>query len=476
VAVSVLAVAAVVAVGLAARQGTRQEFRRFQELVKVGAPFDLPPGLAAALDGRCCSNESLAAGAAVLPAGRGLLVLDAETREVVALGGASAAALRNLRVTVHKDRLDISGTRVRDGAAEEVALVLRDADAPRIALSDGRRATVHVLPMPPADAQQPAAAFLGSIDRRLLVATTIVAAVVLLVTWGVAGRVVEPIREVATAAGDVARGDLSRRVDARGSDEIAVLARAFNAMASELERQQDLRRTLVHDVAHELRTPLTALQCRLESVLDRMAADPRQALLGATEEVAHLTRLVDDLQELALAEAGELRLAVEDVALEPVVHSAIRAAGLTEDPRLRFDVDSAVAARGDPVRVRQAVLNLLTNADRHTPRDGRITIGVNRDGERAVIAVHNSGSTLDDEQLARVFDRFWRADPARQRATGGTGLGLAIVKHLAEAQQGRAWARRDADGVTFGFALPAGTTCDTDPDSRRSSPSHHSPS
>jgi signal transduction histidine kinase len=456
VAVGFLAVAAVVAVGLAARQGTRQEFRRFQELVSVGPGglADLPlADLAAALDGRCCSEEALAAAATVLPAGRGFLVLDVETRQPIAVAGGPAGALRDVRVTATDDRIDIVGTRVHGGAAEQVALVLRDHGASRIALADGRRATVHVLPLPPADAQQPAAAFLGSVDRRLLVATTIVAAVVLFVTWGLAGRVVDPIREVAKAAGDVARGNLSRRVEARGSDEIARLAHAFNAMASELERQQQLRRNLVHDVAHELRTPLTALRCRLESVLDRMAADPTRALYGASEEVAHLTRLVDDLQELALAEAGELRLAVDDLSLEPIVRSAIRAAGLDGDPRLRLDVDDAVAARGDGVRVRQALLNLLTNADRHAPPDGRITVSVRRVGERAVVAVHNTGSTLDDEQLARVFDRFWRADPARQRDTGGTGLGLAIVRHLIEAQQGRVWAQREADGVTFGFAL-----------------------
>lgn len=459
VAVGILAVAAVVAVGLAARQSTRQEFRRFQELVKIvpgpaqNLPFDQ---LAAELDGRCCSVETLSAAAATLPPGRGFLVLDEPQRQLVATGGAAAGAFRNLRTTATADGVILQGTRVRNGVAEDVTLVLRDGGAPRITLADGRRATVHVLPAVEADeAAQPAAAFLGSVDRRLLIATTLVAAVVLLVTWGLAGRVVEPIREVANAAGDVARGDLSRRVDVRGSDEIAALTHAFNAMASDLERQQKLRRNLVHDVAHELRTPLTALRCRLESIIDGMASDPKDALQGANDEVAHLTRLVDDLQDLALAEAGELRLAIADARLEPIVQSATRTAGLDGDPRVRFDLDPGVAARCDAVRLRQALLNLLTNAHRHTPAEGTITIRVTRDADDAVVSVHNTGSTLDDEQLTRVFDRFWRADPARQRETGGTGLGLAIVKHLVEAQRGRVWAQRERDGVTFSLALRA---------------------
>jgi signal transduction histidine kinase len=456
VAVGILAVAAIVAVGLAARQGTRLEFRRFQELVDVGpgAPLHVPLAeLAAQLDGRCCAEEVLHAAAATLPSGRGFLVLDADTRQVVATGGATAGVDRDLRVTATGDRIAIDGRRVQDGVAEDVSLVLRDGGAPRILLADGRRATVHVLPVRSADGRQPAAAFLGSIDRRLLIATTIIAAVVLLVTWELAGHVVEPIREMSVAARDVARGDLARRVDARGSDEIAALAHAFNAMASDLERQQELRRNLVHDVAHELRTPLTALRCRLESMIDGVAVDPTQALQGANQEVAHLKRLVDDLEDLALAEAGELRLAIATVSLEPIVRSATQAAGLEGDRRLRLDVDRGVTVHGDAVRLRQALLNLLTNADRHTPADGTITIRVARDADEAVVSVHNTGSTLDDQQLARAFDRFWRADPARQRETGGSGLGLAIVKHLIQAQRGRVWAKREADGVRFGFAV-----------------------
>jgi len=202
-----------------------------------------------------------------------------------------------------------------------------------------------------------------------------------------------------------------------------------------------------------LRTPLTALRCRLESILDGVSADPQQAVEGAAEEVRHLSRLVDDLQELALAEAGELALARTSIDVADVIASAARATGLDADPRLQLDIASGLLARGDPVRVRQVLVNLMTNAQRYTPAGGRITVDAqNSDGE-VRIEVHNTGSDLTAEQIARVFDRFYRADPARQRTTGGAGLGLAIVKHLVEAHGGRVWARAGT-GVTFGFSLP----------------------
>ena len=285
-------------------------------------------------------------------------------------------------------------------------------------------------------------------------------------TWAIARRIIRPIGELGDAARDLAQGNLSRRVETRGSDEVAELARSFNAMAAELERQQDLRRRLVHDVAHELRTPLTALRCRLETMRDGLAVDPQQALAGANDEVRHLLRLVDDLQELALAEARELRLSIGDVAIADVAISAARAAGLEDDARLRLVVDARLTARADPVRVRQVLLNLLTNADRHTPAGGEITVRGARAGGDIAVEVHNTGSALDpstDEGLRPVLSRRSRA-AARD---GRHGAGLAIVRHLVEAQGGRV-GRGDASGVTFRFTLPGAPSLDRSPrDSER---------
>jgi two-component system sensor histidine kinase BaeS len=325
----------------------------------------------------------------------------------------------------------------------------------RIAMADGSAATVQVVPMRRPDADQPAAQFLGSIDRRLLLVTAGVAAFALLMTWLISRRIVGPIAELRDATRALASGQLSRRVHARGSDEVAELATGFNHMAEALERQQQLRRNLVHDVAHELRTPLTALRCRVESVLDGLVKDPLPVLAQMNEEVSHLSQLVSDLEELAHAEARELPFAIADVDVAAVCRSALRVAGLEADPRVRLNLQDGLMACADAMRLRQIVLNLLTNADRYTPAGGVITLRARSGDSTAVIEVHNTGSALTGDELARVFDRFYRTDPARQRATGGSGLGLAIVKQLAEAQGGTAWAASDSAGVTFGVKLPS---------------------
>jgi signal transduction histidine kinase len=199
---------------------------------------------------------------------------------------------------------------------------------------------------------------------------------------------------------------------------------------------------------------VTLSGCRLETALDGLAADPRQALAQAHDEVRHLTRLVEDLEMVALAEARDLRLTITNVSVADVAASAAGAIVREDQMPVRLDVEPGLTARADPVRLRQVLLNLLTNADRHTPPGGTITIRARHgDAGKVVVEVHNTGSAIAAADLERVFDRFYRADPARQRATGGTGLGLAIVKHLVEAHGGHVTARSDDDGVVFAFVL-----------------------
>ena len=454
-AVSLLAIAAIAAVAFSARQGTRLEFKKFQEHERRISPSridQLASSMGSRLDGRCCDAAVLASAAADLTGNELVLALDAEGNTIGA-GGPGAAAVSGIRTWLAQESLYINFERNRDGLAEQVTLELIGRVPARISQADGRPALVYVLPLP-ARGPNPDALFLGSLDRRLLFATSLVGVAVIGVTWMLTRRIVRPIAELRRAARGLARGQLSTRVEVRGADEIAELGRSFNAMAAELERQELLRRQLVNDVAHELRTPLTALRCRLETVIDGLADDPRASVAGANEEVGHLARLVEDLQELALVEARELRLAIAAVNLADVARSAARAAGLDADPRLRLDIDPAWRARGDVVRVRQMLVNLLTNADRYTPADGTITVRGSRRDDTIHVEVHNTGSAIAPDQLPRVFDRFYRVDPARQRSTGGTGLGLAIVRHLAEAQGGTAWAKSDDGGVTVGFCLP----------------------
>ena len=471
-AVGALALSAVLAVALVARLGTRQEFLRFRNVERRQAQATTPDTagrVARKLDGRCCAPGVLEGEAAALGTRTAILVTDPASGSLLASGGRPLAGYDHLVSRRGGDALVFEAGHGGGAAAREVVLTLAIAGEP-LHLQDGTAATLYLMPFPDEGAERNAAVFLGSLDRLLLGATAVVGLVALAGTWLVARGVARPLRELGQATAALARGDLSVRVEPRGGRESEELGRAFNAMAAELDRQHALRRALVHDVAHELRTPVTALRCRLETVLDGLASDPTRAVRDSHEEVLHLGRLVDDLQELALAEARELRLDVGDVSVGPVVESAVRAAGLDGDPRVRVEVIEGLAVRADAVRLRQVVLNLLTNADRHTPTGGAITVrgtvgrlpdeamGGRQAGahDRAVVEVTNTGSRLDPAELAQVFERFYRADPSRTRGTGGTGLGLAIVRHLVEAQGGAVWARCDDRGVTVGFGLPRG--------------------
>ena len=454
--VGLLAITAIIAVALAARQGTRLQFRHYQELERVSGDAkasDSPQRVAAILDDNCCTAASIATAVAVLDPREVLLVMN-EQGAVLAKAGQPLQAGSGLRFHRNGDELTVEGI---DAPSTEIrsSLTLRfRLHGIPIKTVDGTPAALYVLRIPEPSRVRPENVFLGSVDRSLIWMTVLVALVVLSATWTLTRRLAAPIEELRLAARDLALGDLSRRVQARGSDEVAELARGFNAMATELERQQALRRSLVHDVVHELRTPLTALRCRLDTISDGLSRLPQQEIAHADEEVEHLTRLVDDLQELALAEAGELKLTRSEVELATVVLSAARAAGLENDPRMKMENADGLIVYGDVVRLRQVVLNILSNAARYTPADGAITVRAFEREDQAVIEVHNTGSSLADDDLSHVFDRFYRADASRQRSTGGTGLGLAIVKNLVEAHHGHVWARSDASGVSFGFAVP----------------------
>jgi len=170
---------------------------------------------------------------------------------------------------------------------------------------------------------------------------------------------------------------------------------------------------------------------------------------------------VSDIEDLAHAEARDLAFSLTNVDVAGACTSAVRAAGIEGTRRIELQLDESVTARTDETRLRQILVNLLTNADRHTPSEGTITVRATKANQSAVIAVHNSGSSLEPGELDRVFDRFYRVDPSRQRASGGRGLGLAIVKHLVEAQSGTVTAKSDDNGVTFEVTLPAGATIAT---------------
>jgi signal transduction histidine kinase len=460
VAVGGLAIAAVAVIAIAVRHETRQEFLRFEALERQAESVhgsDRAAAIARLLDGQCCDATLPAtASRAGLDPDQLLLIVAKADGTLVRAAGGPLETLGSLATRIESGVLVIDAVRRFQGFGTQVRLKLGQRGA-SLRLSNGREALAFIMPVPSPEREGRAASFLRSLDRRVLFIALLVAGGALLAIWAIARGVTGPVRDLQSATQALARGDLGHRAALRrtGSREVRELSGAFNQMADALERQASLRQDLIRDVAHELRTPLTAVRCRVDAVLDGLSPNPDLALRSLLDDVRHLERLVDDLQDTALAEAGELRLTVEDLSLIEIIQSALRTADLASDPRLRVDV-AAIGVRGDAVRVRQVLLNLLTNARRYTPADGTITVRGSSAPDGVVIEIHNSGSRLTKEELARVFDRFYRTDPSRVRASGGSGLGLAIVKHLVEAQQGRVWATSDASGVTVGFTLPAG--------------------
>jgi two-component system OmpR family sensor kinase len=305
--------------------------------------------------------------------------------------------------------------------------------------------------------------------HRLLVIELLVTAVVLLVLAGagfwVVGLGLRPLRAIEKTAGAIASGDLSRRVErAEERTEVGRLGLALNTMLSQIEAafkareasERKLRR-FVADASHELRTPLAAVRAYAELFTrgaDRRPDDLARAMTGITRESERMSLLVQDLLLLARLDEGR-PLERKPVQLDDVVAEAVETARMVE-PRRPVELDSeSVVVLGDRDRLRQIVDNLLSNVRAHTPSAAPVRVLVGRANGDAVIDVEDNGPGLTDRQLERVFERFYRADQSRARASGGVGLGLSIVAAVAEAHGGCVTARsRQGTGATFRIALP----------------------
>ena len=303
------------------------------------------------------------------------------------------------------------------------------------------------------------ASFLGAVRRSLWLAVGAAGLVAVLLTSLLSQRILGPVEALTAAARQMEKGDLSQRVEVRSQDEIGELAHAFNAMADGLARTEQLRRRMVSDVAHELRTPLTNIRGHLEAVRDGVLA-PSPELVGSLyEEAVLLGRLVDDLQELALAEAGELRLARQPVGLGEIVEQALGAFQPQASAKrqvMRADLPPDLPpVSADAQRVGQVLRNLLQNAVTYTPAEGEIIVSARAVGAEVEVSVRDTGIGIAPEHLDQIFERFYRPDPARARSTGGAGLGLSIVRQLVEAHGGRVWAQSQVGkGSAFTFTLP----------------------
>jgi signal transduction histidine kinase len=268
-----------------------------------------------------------------------------------------------------------------------------------------------------------------------------------------------PLDRLRDTTAHLAAGELSARASESGPAEVADVARAVNSMADSIERLFEARRELVAWASHDLRTPLASMQAMLEAIDDGLA-EPAEYLPSLSERVQTLSRLVDDLFELARIDAGVLTLHLRAVDPVGVVGSCVR--GFAAEARARgvsleAQADDALPAiLCAPEKVERVLHNLLTNALRHTPADGAIAVVVRPDNDNVEIAVEDTGEGLGPEVTPRVFDQFWRGD--RSRSSTGSGLGLAIARGLVEAQGGRIWAEnRPSGGARVAFTLPIAT-------------------
>lgn len=300
--------------------------------------------------------------------------------------------------------------------------------------------------------------FLWDLQRAIWFAAVIGLGVATVAGTVTARRITAPLSALASGARRIGRGDLSQDVPETGGDEIAEMARAFNAMAAELRRTDEARRELLAEIAHELGTPLAVLQANLEGMLDGVVEITPARLASLHGQTAVLTRLVRDLRDLTLLHEGALPLDRQRVDLARIAREVVEMsqAAAKEKGITLLSADSGpVAVLADGERVAQILHNLLSNALRHTDRGGVIRVNVTVAGADGELEVSDTGAGIPAAELPRVFDRFHRVDRSRSRATGGAGLGLAIVKQLVEAQGGRVWARsREGAGSTFGFSLP----------------------
>ncbi|WP_063753238.1 sensor histidine kinase, partial [Streptomyces resistomycificus] len=345
--------------------------------------------------------------------------------------------------------------------------------AARECLEDARRAQLDPYVAPAAElflgdgGDTPAVRFDMSPANKAKVvgAAGLVLAVTVAVTAVVATRLVRPLRALTAAAQQPP--DRHVRVPVTTRDETGILAAAFNELTERRERLEAQRKAMVSDIAHELRSPLTNIRGWLEVTRDGVV-EPDPALLASLhDEALVLQRVIDDLRDLADADAGTLRLHPEPVRCDELldqVAAAHRVAADAAGVTLRTALEGTPWLDADPVRMRQALGNLVSNALRHTPADGTVTLAARRDGDDVLLEVTDTGAGIAPDDLPHVFDRFWRAEKSRSRRTGGSGLGLPIVRHLVVAHGGTADATSEPGaGSVFTLRLPQPTRQDDPP-------------
>ena len=351
---------------------------------------------------------------------------------------------------VGDSKIELLGMNYTDSQENPLEMTLRGKLLGRLYISSDPKAEPYVAPF---------LRLSTSINRFLLLGGSLAIVIALILTFVLARRMTSPIGALSKAARKLGRGDLSQRVQLQGKGEVAAMAQAFNTMAADLEHAEQLRRNLVADVAHELRTPLSNIQGYLEAIRDRVMKPNAATIRSLNEEVALLSRLVNELQELSLAEAGELKLVYQAEDITKLIKQAVTPLQpklAAKEISLSFDLpDNLPLVNIDWQRVNQVLHNLLENAVAYTYKGGTINVAAVKQGDWVEVSVSDTGEGIPAEDLPNIFERFYRVDKSRARVTGGSGLGLTIAKRLVEAHGGTIKVQSKlGKGSRFSFTIP----------------------
>lgn len=304
--------------------------------------------------------------------------------------------------------------------------------------------------------------FMSGVDRGIVLSAIVAVGFAAVAALLLARYLTRPLKRLTDGAKAIAAGDLDHRVEVVGPGEVEDLADAFNDMAGSLQTGEDMRRRMVSDVAHELRNPVAALRAQAEAVAEGIMPMDEHRIASIVEDLAHLSRVIEDLQELSTAESGGLRYDREGFDMCELARREVERGSLMTSGAVVMDVACSgepLMVRADAFRIAQVLRNLLGNAARHT-HEGSITVRVEPIDGWVRVSVEDTGEGISAADLPRIFERFFRADTARAASTGGTGLGLAISKHVVEDQGGTVFAAStEGVGSIVGFSLP--TDADT---------------
>lgn len=337
-----------------------------------------------------------------------------------------------------------------------------DSDWPNrtLATAETEEATGRVFISPEPSVSYALAQRLADSTRFILLLGGILATTIaLILTFVLSRRISAPVQALTTATRRLGNRDFSQRINLKVRGELGELTRAFNSMASDLERAEYLRQNMVADTAHELRTPLTNIRGYIEAIQDKVMAPDEKTIRSLSEEVNLLARLVNDLQELALADAGELTMNIQPENIGELINHSIaaeikkaRSKGVTITTKLP---EKLPPVNIDVQRISQVMGNILENALEHTGQGDSITVTAETSLAWVKVSISDTGEGISAEHLSNIFERFYRVDRSRTRTTGGSGLGLTIVKYLIEAHGGQIEVTSQiGEGSCFSFTVP----------------------